>query len=322
MHHRRWFNRTLAALAIATTSLASHADNGTLRIVIGFPAGATLDVMTRLLAEKLQPKLGRTIIVDNRAGAGGAIADQIVKDAPADGSTLLIAPVTTLTMYPHSHPELQYDPIKDFTPILHIARFPYALGTGWKVPARTLAEYGELIKKDPQQGFFASAGVGSATHYYGLMYAKAVGGQMTHVPYKGTSAVLLAVQSGELPAGFVPLADMATLSRANKAHMLAIIASERNPAFPDVPTFKESGYDMTDEGQYALFGPAKLPKAMTEQFAKAMSEVLQEPDVRARFQAAYLTPTGYDGKRLGEIVAAGYKSWGPIIKSSNFQASK
>lgn len=316
---RRWAFRTGIALALCLGTAVARADSAPMRIVIGFPPGATMDVVARLLAEKLRHKLGRTVIVENKAGAGGAIANEVVKNANADGTTMLIAPVTTLTMYPHSHPDLRYDPFKDFTPVVHIARFPYALGVGNAVPAKTLAEYAQVTKANPQHGFFGSAGVGSATHYFGLMYAKASGAQLTHVPYAGTSAVLMAVQSGQLPGGFVPLADMASVSRSGKARLLALVSGERNPAFPDVPTFKELGYPITDEGQYAMYAPAKTPQPVIDKVADAVRGALKDGEVKARFDAAFLTPTGHDGKYVTSVMKQGYDAWGPVIRSSGFK---
>ncbi len=326
MSQRSSFAKLLLAASISLGCVAASAqtaDTSPIRLVIGFPPGATLDVVSRMIAEKLRPHLGgRMVVVENKTGAGGAIANQLVKESPADGGTLLIAPITTLTMYPHSHPGLKYDSFKDFTPIIHIGRFPYGFGVGKGVQARTLAEYAQLTKTDAKQGFFGSAGVGSATHYFGLIYGKEAGANISHIPYRGTSAVLQAVQSGELPAGFVPLADMAMLVRSGNASLLGIVSSERSKAFPDVPTFKEAGYNVTDEGQYVMYAPANLPEAMVKRIESAMRTVLADTEIRARFQASYLTPTGYDGKRVTEMMHGGYNTWGPVIRSSGFNLEK
>lgn len=322
MRIRTLLGHLALAASLACGANPALADSAPVRLVIGFPPGATLDVVARLLAEKMRDKLGRMVIVENRVGAGGAIANQLVKDAPADGGTLLIAPITTLTMYPHSHPDLKYDSFKDFVPVVHIARFPYALGVAAKVPAEDLATYAQLTRKDPKVGQFGSAGVGSATHYFGLMFGKAAGAEMTHIPYKGTSNVLMALQSGELSTGFVPLADMASLARSNKARVLAIVGSSRHPAFPDVPTFKEKGYDITDEGQYVMYAPRNTPKKEVDAAAAALRAALNDTEVKARFEAAYLQATGYDARRIADLMRTGYDTWGPIIRSSGFTTDK
>ncbi|MBN9427702.1 MAG: ABC transporter substrate-binding protein [Burkholderiales bacterium] len=315
--------RRLLLLALLAASSTVVAQTAPLRIIVGFPAGATFDMVARLIGEQLREELGRPVIVENRPGAGGALANQHVKAAPADDSTLLLAPLTTLMMYPHSHPQLQYDPFKDFVPVVHVAKFPYALGVGTQVPANSFKQYQELIKKNPKFGLFGSAGVGSATHYYGLMAAKASNLEFTHVPYKGTAGVLVAVRGGELPAGFVPLADMAGLASTGHAKLLAIVAEQRNQRFPDVPTFKELGFnDIVTGGDYTIFAPAGTSQEFVTKISAAVRKILKRPALVERFQQAYLEPTGYDASVVARELRSGYDAWGVIIKSSGFRVDQ
>lgn len=312
----------MAVAMSMTTASVAHAQSP-LRIVVGFPPGATLDLVARLLGEKLHQELQRPVVVENRAGAGGAIANQNVKVSAPDGGTLLLAPVTTFTMYPHSHVDLNYDPFKDFEPVVHVGRFPYAFGVGKTVPAASVQEYIELVRKDPKYGFFASAGVGSATHFYGLMYAEGNNIEMTHVPYRGTSAVLMAVQGGELPAGFVPQADMARLAAAGEAKIMAVVADERIKDFPDVPTFGELGYpNISDQGQYAMFVPAGTPKEKIDEISQAIKKALQDDDIKERFKSVSLEPTGYDAQYIKDDMRKGFDTWGPIIRNAGFTGAK
>lgn len=315
-------NSILAAAMSLATFGAAHAQTP-LRLVVGFPPGATLDLVARLLGEKLHQELQRPVVVENRTGAGGAIANQSLKTAAPDGSTVLLAPVTTFTMYPHSHVDLNYDSFKDFEPVVHVGRFPYAFGIGKDVPAANVQEYVDLVRKDPKYGFFASAGVGSATHFYGLMYAEGNKIEMTHVPYRGTSAVLMAVQGGELPAGFVPQADMARLAVEGVAKIMAIVADERLKNFPDVPTFRELGYpNISDQGQYAMFVPAGTPQDKIDEIAKIIQKALKDEDIQKRFESVSLEPTGYDAQFIKDEMRKGFDTWGPIIRNAGFTGAK
>jgi tripartite-type tricarboxylate transporter receptor subunit TctC len=167
MHRRALF---ILALVISQSAAAQE---GTIRIVLGFPAGASSDLLTRLLADRMRVTLGQAVIVENRTGAAGQIANEAVKGAAPDGTTLLMTPVATMSIYPHSYASLRYDPFRDFEPIAHLASFQLALGVTAKIPAGTLAEYVALVKKDPKAGYYASAAPGSIPHFFGVMFARA-----------------------------------------------------------------------------------------------------------------------------------------------------
>lgn len=257
-------------LLVASAALASclgclcgfaHAQDGAIRLVLGFPAGASADLLTRLTGEHMRESLRQPLIVENRTGAGGQIANEAVKNAAPDGLTLLMTPVATMSIYPHSYPGLRYDPFRDFEPVAHLASFQLGLGVSTKVPASTLAEYVALVRKDAKAGYYASAAAGSIPHFLGVMFARAAGVEMVHVPYKGTANVLQALASGEISAASTPASDIGTLVRSGKTRLLATAGAQRSRAFPDVPTFRESGYDIEGTGWYALFAPARPASA-------------------------------------------------------------
>ncbi|HJS75787.1 MAG TPA: tripartite tricarboxylate transporter substrate-binding protein [Burkholderiales bacterium] len=296
------------------------AQEGTIRIVLGFPAGASSDLLTRLLADQMRAALGQAVIVENRTGAGGQIANEAVKSAAPDGLTLLMTPVATMSIYPHSYAKLRYDPFNDFEPLAHLANFQLALGVSTKLQAATVADYVSLVKKDPNAGYYASAAAGSIPHFFGVMFARAADITMTHVPYKGTAQVLQALAAGEIAAATTLAADIGALARAGKARILATTGAQRSPAFPDVPTFREAGYDIEGSGWYGLFAPAATPGAIVARLSTAAIDAMRAATVRSRLESLGVEPTGLGPRELAAIMKRDYDHWGPVIKASGFKA--
>jgi len=310
----------LLALALA---LPAAAQDRTLKIILGFPPGASSDLLTRLLADKLRVSLGQTVIVENRPGAGGIVGNETVKAAPADGSTILLTPFATMVAYPHSHgAALRYDPFADYEPIAHLSNFQLAFLVNAELPARTVPEYAALVKKEPKLGDYASAAAGSLPHYFGVMFAKAAGLEMTHVPYRGTAPALQALAGGEVKAAMFVLADALTLVRSGKARVLAVSGARRSDLAPDVPTFKELGYGIEGNGWYALYGPAKTPKDVIERYAKAAVDAIRAPDMKQRLEQMGLEPTGLGPAELAAIHRSDYDRWGPVIRASGFKPTQ
>ncbi len=298
---------------------AAHAQEP-LRIVLGYPAGATSDILSRLVAEEMRKRLERPVIVENKPGAGGIVGNETVKAAPKDGNTLLMTPVATMAIFPHSYgASLRYDPLKDFVPVAHMAAFQLGLGVGAAVPAKTLAEYVALVKRDPKAGYYASAAAGSIPHFLGVMFARAAGIEMVHVPYKGTAPALQALTAGEISAISTVVADIGSLVKAGKARLLATAGAKRSAEFPDVPTFKESGYDIEGEGWYALFAPAGTPQAAIDKLSAAAVQAVHDPALRQRLEGIGLEPTGLGPAELAAILKADYDKWGPVIRASGFK---
>lgn len=254
MDRRKFSSALLAAGALAMAPALAGAQQGTLKIVVGYPAGATSDTLTRIVAEHMAGTLKQTVIVENKAGAGGRIANELVKAAPADGSTLLMTPVATMGIFPHSYAgQLRYDPFTDFAPVAHLSNFQVGLGVANTVPAKTLQEYVAWVKADPaKNSFYGSAAPGSIPHFFGVMFGRSAGLNLSHVPYKGTAAAMQAVAGGEIPALSTVTADIRTLVQGGRARLLAVAGDQRDLAFPEVPTFKEQGYDLVAKPWYAL----------------------------------------------------------------------
>ncbi len=292
-----------------------------MRIIVGYPAGATSDSLARVLAEHMQRTLKQTVIVENKAGAGGRIANELVKAAPADGNTLLMTPVATMAIFPHSYAgQLRYDPVKDFAPVAHLSNFQVGLGVASNVPAKTLAEYVAWVKTDASKnGFYASAAPGSIPHFFGVMFAKSAGLTLTHVPYKGTAAAMTAVGGGEVSAISTVAADIRSLVTAGKARLLAVAGEQRDASFPDVPTFRELGYDLVAKPWYALFAPAGTPPEAIDRLSKAAMAAIADPALHKRLIDMGLEPTGLGPERLEAILKDDLERWGPPIRASGFK---
>lgn len=315
---RRLLLGLLAGGALAATPLQAQEVT---KILVGFPPGATSDTLTRLIAEQIGKRLRQTVIVENKAGAGGRLANEAVKAAAPDGTTLLMTPVATMSIYPHSYAgQLRYDPFADFAPVAHLANFQIGFAVGAQVPATTLAEYVAWVKKDPaKNGFYASAASGSIPHFFGVMFARAAGIALTHVAYKGTGPAMQALAAGEIPAVSTVTADIKPLVAAGKARLLAVGGERPDPNFPAVPTFRELGFDLVAQPWYGLFAPAGTPAAVIDKLADAVAQALAEPAFNRRLAELGLEPTGYGPRRLGQIMKADYERWGPVIRASGYK---
>ena len=298
----------------------AFAEDKPLRIILGVPPGASADTITRMVAEKMSKALGRPVIVDNKTGAGGIVANMTVKSAVPDGSTLLMTPLATMVAFPHSYAKLDYDPFKDFVPVAHVASFQLAFGTGPRAPAKTLAEYVAFARTGSPYTDFATPAAGSLPHFFGLLFAKTAGIELTHVPYKGGAPVMQALMAGEIAAAVLTLADFGGLARSGKVHILATSGSGRSPQYPDVPTFKQSGYDIEGSGWYALFAPAGTPRDIVDRLGAAATNAVRQADLKQRFEPLGLEPTGLGPVELAAILRADYDKWGPVIRASGFKA--
>jgi len=315
--------RHLLLVAALLFSAPAVAQDRSVRFLLAYPPGASSDILTRLLADRMRVSLGVATVVENRAGAAGIVGTEAAKNAAPDGGTLLMTPLAPMVAFPHSHgAAIRYDPFRDFEPVAHLTDFQIAFVTNADLPAKTLADYVALVKKEPKAGDYASAGAGSLPHYAGVMLAKAAGLDMTHVPYKGTAPALQALVGGEVKAAMFVLSDALTTVRSGKARVLAVAGARRSPLVPEVPTFRELGYPIEASAWYALFAPAGTPKPLIERYAKAAVEAIRSPDMKEKLEQMGLEPTGYGPAELAKILRADYDKWGPVIKASGFKPTQ
>jgi tripartite-type tricarboxylate transporter receptor subunit TctC len=306
-------------LAVTALFAASAAAQDSLKILVGFPAGAGLDTMTRLVAEKMRASLGMPVVVENKPGAGGRIVMDALKSGPADGSQIVMTPLVTVVTAPHVFSDLRYDAFKDFVPVAHVADFLFAFAVGPSVPAQSVKDYVELVKQDAKWGNYASAAPGSLPHFFSILFAQKAGISMNHVGYKGTAPALTDLMGGQIASFMGTVSDTLAHHNGGKIRILATSGAKRAEQLPAVPTFRELGYDIEGAGWYAAYGPAGMPKEAVERYSKAIIAAVQSPDIKQRLATYGMVPTGLPPAELARIHKRDYDLWGPVIKASGFK---
>ncbi len=309
------------ALAAAGTGLAPLARaEQPLRILVGFPAGVSIDVVSRIVAEKMKDELKRPVIIDNRPGASGRLAAELLKNAAPDGHTVMITPIVIPVLAPMVYQKLGYNAKTDFTPVGKVCDFGFALAVPAGSPVNNLKEYAAWIKANPQQANFGSPAAGSLPHFFGVMIGSAIGVDMVHVPFNGGAALQSAVLGGHVPAGIDVVMEWQQNLKARKVKVLATSGSERSRIMPEVPTFKEQGFaDAVGEGWFAMYAPARTPAAAVADINRALNKALAALDVRERFAALGLEPAAGTPADLLKAMDDDARRWGAVVRKSGFK---
>ncbi len=326
MNLRKLAHAALSALlytslaAVATPVVAQDKFDKPVKILVGFAAGGTADLIARVVADKMKDSLGQPVIVENRPGAIGRIAAEAVKNAAPDGTTIMVMPIGPMVVVPHVYKDITYDPIKDFTPIAIGATFQFAIAAGPTSGAKTWAEFVAWAKANPGKAAYATSGAGSLPHFFGVLLGRGIGVEMVHVPYKGSAAYSNDLIGGQVPAAVDAIADLTELHRAGKVTILASSGSKRSTALPDVPTFAELGVKNVEAiGWFGFFAPAKTPKAIVDALNRAINKALTSPDVVAKLSGIGMDPTIATPDDFAKLVASDYAKWGPIVTASGFK---
>ena len=318
----RTFLTGLALIAnLLAVAPASAQGDKTLRVLVGFPAGVSIDVVTRILTDKMKDELKRPVIVDNRPGAGGRLAAELLKSAAPDGNTVMITPIVVPVLAPMVFSKLSYNPDMDFAPVGKVCDFSFALAVPANAPVKTLKDYAEWLKANPQQANFGSPAAGSLPHFFGVMIGSALNVDMVHVPFNGGAALQSAVLGGHAPAGIDVVMEWQQNAKSGKVKVLATSGAQRSKIMPDVPTFKEQGFpDAVGQGWFAMYAPAKTQQAAIEEINKALNKALAIPEIRERFAALGLDAGGGSPTDLQKTMQEDAKRWAPIVKKSGFKA--
>ena len=317
--NRRRAVRSIAAAA-SLAALPAFAQTAPVKILVGFPPGGSADATARLIAEKMSASMGSPVIVENRPGAGGRIAAQAVKDAAADGNTLMLVPMAVMVVQPVVFKSIKYDTTKDFTPIGNAVTFPLALAAGPATPAKTMPELVTWLKANPSQANYGSPATGSLPHFLGEMLGQSVGMKMQHVPYQGGAPLMTALLGGQLPIGFDTPLEFAENHRAGKLRILAVSSPQRMTQFPEVPTLRESGLNIDASAWFGVFGPPGMRAARVDALSGAMQAALKAPDVIAKLSNLGLLAVPENSADMAKRLAADKARWEPVIKATGFQA--
>jgi tripartite-type tricarboxylate transporter receptor subunit TctC len=312
--------RRLALVApalLAAPALAQPARPVT--IVVAFPPGGETDVLARLYAERLSPRLGRNVVVENRAGASGTIGAGYVARAAADGDTLLFAP-NTFAIAPHVMRRAQtYDPVADFTPIIQAGTNALILMASRQSGLRSLAELVTAARAG-RVSTYGSPGSGSPMNILGELFNRAAGIQLSEVAYRGTAPLVTDLLAGVVPVGYVTPAVISEHVRSGGMTGLAVSSRERAALVPDVPSFIERGFDVEVTAWYGLFGPRGLAPALVATLNGHLNAILELPEIIERMRTMGIGRAGGEAARFAQVVAAESERYGRLVREFNITA--
>ena len=309
--------------ALAATTLAAPrvwAQDRTVRLLVGFPPGGSVDVVARLLADKLRVALGQNVIVENKPGAGGRVALNEIKKSAPDGQTLVLSPSGALVIQPWLYSNLGYDPIKDFTPIARVTTFDFAVTAGPGAPQGDLKSVLAWMKANPGKANYATSGAGTVPHFAGQMLGQSSGVPLTHVAYRGGAPAAQDLIGGQVPLMVDTASETLEHHKAGKVRILAVTGEQRSKALPDVPTLKEQGIDMAADAFFGLYGPAGMPAESVARMDRAVAEALRDATVQERIVGFGLVPSHASAAELAATQAAHLRRWEAPIKASGFKA--
>ena len=313
---------TFCAVVLVGLAGPVQAQNGTIRLLVGFPAGGGTDVIARTLAEKLKDQLGVNVVVDNRAGAGGQIAAQVLKTAPADGTTFFLTHDHTVSILPLVVKNPGFEPAKDFVAVAGFATFVNALAVSGGTPAKSMTEYVAWVRN--AQGGKGNVGVpapASVPEFLVKLIGEKYKIDLQAAPYRGSAPMMADMLGNQIGAGVGSVPDFIENHKAGKIRVVAVLGSVRQAALPDVPTFAELGLaGFEDVPYYGIFAPSGTPKATIDRFAEAVSKVIAMPDVQSRLTAMGLSVAYMPPQQLASREHAYAQTWARIIKASGFQA--
>jgi tripartite-type tricarboxylate transporter receptor subunit TctC len=306
------------ALAISGPAQAQSWPSQNIRLVVPFPPGGSTDVLARRLAEGLRERLGQTVIVENRGGAGGTIGSEFVAKSAPDGYTLLMGVTGSHGVAPSLYPNLGYQPLRDFAPISLLVSAPLVLVVNPEVPAKTLQDFIALAKKEPDTLTYGTPGNGTSMHLTGVTFDLQAGTKLIHVPYKGSAGALTDLLSGQIKSMFGDLLVVLPQIRAGKINALAVTSKDRNPLLPDVPTMAEAGLPGFEVLSWqGLFAPAGTPPAVVERLSKEVRAVMESKDVKDFFAAQGFLVGASTPAEFTAFVGSEVKRWGEIVKAGN-----
>jgi len=302
-------------LAITVTAAAAQPSSGVIRVVVPFAAGGVQDIVARSFNAELGAALGRTVIVENRPGAGGTIGNASVARSAPDGGTLLLA-AASHTITGHVYAKLPYHPIDDFTPIAHIGNVDYVLMISAAVPARNIKEFIEYAKANPGKLNYASAGNGSATHLSMAYFAGLAGLDMVHVPFKATSEAVNEVLAGRAHAVIAANIGAIPFAKDARIRMLGTTGMQRSKFLPELPAIDESlpGYEF--DSWIGLLGPAAMPKAMVESINAAVAKLLQDPVILGRLDKQGVEPRAMTPAEFSSLLKSDFAKMAKVVKAS------
>ncbi len=291
-------------------------------VIVGFPAGGGTDVIARILADGLRGPYASTVLVENKPGAAARIAVEYVKNAEPDGSVMLFTPDFPMTVYPHSFRSLSYDPLRDFIAVSPAAKsmLTYNVGPAVSESVKTLAEFAQWCKANPDKASYATTAAGGTPHFVGMMFANAAGVAMTPVHYRGGAPALQDLLGGHVPASVNPISESLPFAKSGTLRILAVTGSQRSSFLPDVPTMAEAGYQVVVESWLGVFVPAKTPAGIVDALNAAIAEAAKSSHMIENLAKVGNTTAFQTPAQFAATVRADLARWAPVVKASGFVA--
>lgn len=312
-----FFSALLMLAAFSSQAQAQGFPSKPVRIVVGFAAGGSTDKLARLLGKRMGELLGQSIVVENRPGAAGNLAAEVVAAAPADGYTLFMATLSSQAINPHLYSKQRFDPVKSFEPISLVAKYPLLLVVAPQIKVNSVQELIAYVRKGEQQSFFSSAGSGSPAHLAGEMFKARTGANLQHVPYKGGSPALLAVMANEAQFAFETIPSAIGQTRGGKLKPLAVSSSTRTAAAPELPTLQEEGMSQFVVTSWAgLVAPAGTPRDVLDKLNQVTQQTLATPAVNAALVADGAEPAGGSSAEFARFLSQELKIWGDVVRTA------
>ena len=317
-----------AAAVVQTPVIAQPASTGSgqaypakaVRMIVGFPAGGTSDIMARLTGQKLSEAWGQTFIIDNRPGAGGNIGTELVAKSAPDGYTLLVSPGSTLTSNPAVYSKVPFDTVRDFAPVTIIAGVPNALVVHPSLPVKNLKDLIALAKSRPGQLAYASTGAGQSTHLSAELLKLSAGINMIHVPYKGSAPALTDVVAGQVSVMFDNLPSVLPFIKSARLKPLAVSSATRSRALPELPTVAESGlagFDVTV--WFAVLAPAATPREIVNRLNTEIVKAIKTQDMRERLAQQGADPVGNTPEDFAAVIKRDLAKWAKVVKDAGIK---
>ncbi len=305
-------------LSCVQVAMAQTFPSKPIRLVVGFPPGGPADFTARLLAEKLPALLGGNVIVENRTGANATIGADFVAKSPPDGHTLFFTTCGAMAISPHVGPKLPYDPQRDFTPIAQVVTAYSTLAVHPSMPVKNVKEFVALARASKGQITMASTGIGSIPHLAQELLKAAAKIELVHVPYKGAGPLIVDAIGGHISSLVLDVTPQLPHLKAGKLRAIGIAGDKRVPLLPDVATMAEQGFKNVEAPNwYAVFAPAKLPRALTERLNDAVRKVIAMPDIRERLISTGADPVLSTPEQLAELLSRDLAKWGKLIRDNN-----
>lgn len=310
-----------AACVLAAPSFAQDKwPSKPITYVVPFPAGGTTDVLARLIAQKLGPALGTTVVVENRAGAGGNIGSDFVAKSAPDGYTILGGTISSHAINVSLYPKLPYDPVKSFAPVALIGTNANVLVVGANSPYKSVKDITDAAKAKPGAISFASAGNGTSQHLSGELYKLSAGLDLVHIPYKGSAPAIQDVIGGQVPMMFDTSVVAGPFIESGKVRALAVTSAKRTSQLPSVPTMAESGvagYDL--QSWQAIFAPAGVPAPILSRLQAEVAKILKSPDIVERLGKLGMEASTMTPEQFATFQAAEIAKWAKVIKAGNIK---